>query len=370
MENPGNVPPISTQVRRVFISEPLQLGWIIEKLMRDLANELERRGLEVTVGPPRAYSGQEVVLHSRYLYADEFAAARVNSLFITHVDDRLKELELKSRMRFFNSFVCLSQAEAEVIVSLGCPREHVVGIPLPHRGGATRRPRVAYFSARYDDGRKNEEWLIEYFENRPQEVRNSMIICLLGYNWESFCARLASLGLSFELYRYDRRLPGEYERLKYVLEDMDYLIYPGFDGGAMCIYDGIVAGLALVISDVSYHRDLGTDAKLFRSKAEFFEHLDQIAMATLARDKVMSERTIGSYADRLVAHWNSLLSGPGSDQSQRPGTWAVAAEAPTEELQFYRSHYKPANARRLLSALYRQLLFWTRRLTRARTTPR
>ena len=343
-------------LRRVFISEPIDTGWIIEKLMRDLAAELNRRDIETQVGLPESYSGQELVFHSRFLYAARINEARLNSLFITHIDDGLKEAELRRRIGQFDSFVCISPAEAAFVCGFGCPVEKTIGLALPHRGGIVQRPKVALFSARYNDGRKNEAWLLEYFEERAAEVRNGFIICFIGHNWEGFCARMASRGLSFELYRYDRELPGEYEIQKALLQQMDYLIYPGFDGGAMCVYDAIFAGARLVISDNGYHRDLGVEPKLFRTREEFFAQLDLIVSETFAREKAAAARTVGAYAEHLLAHWNSILL-PNADKDNSA---SVANRMPTlteqaAELQFYRSHYKPMSFRRAASSLYREV---------------
>jgi hypothetical protein len=354
-----------SQVNRVFISEPIHVGWIIEKLMRDIAAALNNRGIETRVGHPREYTGQEIVFHSRYLYASPFEQADVNSLFITHIDDRLKEMELRSRIGGFNSFVCTSEAEAQMVKALGCPAGQVVGLALPHRGGVVRRQRVAYFSERYEDGRKNEDWLIEYFQSRDERVRRSMILCLIGYNWETFCTRLAALGLSFELYRYDRALPGEYEAQKKLLEGMDHLIYPGFDGGAMCVYDGVVAGTELLISDNGYHRDLGTGATLFRDRQHFFEGLDRIAARTLDAEQVMSDRSIGPYVDRLLAHWAHCCDGDARGSGASGTRDPAETKTQQDELRFYRAHYKPASPRRLASTLYRQLTYWSQRLRRS-----
>jgi hypothetical protein len=357
-ENGRSADTTSGLVRRVFISEPMNVGWVIEKLMRDVAATLNELGVETTIGAPNLYSGQEVAFHSRYLYASEFAAAKVNSLFITHIDDTLKETELKSRIPFFNSFVCMSRLEADLVRALGCPAEQVIGIDLPHRSGVVKRPKVALFSARYEDGRKNESWLTEYFAQRDQNTRNSMVLCLIGHGWESFCERLAALDVSFELYRYGRGMPGEYERQKHILEDADYLIYPGFDGGALCVYDGMAAGLELIVSDNSYHRDLDPSARLFRSKEQFFAYLDEVAARTLQRDAMMQQRSIGPYTRQLLEHWTSVLRGSPGAASNSPED----ARAHLEAHQFYRSHYKFPGLRRIASSVYRLVLFRTRRL--------
>ena len=54
-----------SSLSRVFIVEPFNSGWIIEKLMRDIRDELVARGHDVRIGPPEDYQGEEIYFNSR-----------------------------------------------------------------------------------------------------------------------------------------------------------------------------------------------------------------------------------------------------------------------------------------------------------------
>ena len=346
------------KISSVFISEPINVGWIIEKLMRDIATELRVRGIRVTIGNAKQYDHEEVVFHSRYLYATPLSRAKVNSLFVTHVDDRLKEVELKNSFNKFNSFVCCSQHDAELLAGLGCRESMILGNDLPHRGGIFRPKKVAMFSERYSDGRKNENWLLEYFALASAAARKSIILCLIGYNWEVYCKKLADMGLSFELYRYDRSLSGEYEIQKSILSDMDYLIYPGFDGGAMCVYDAIFAGKKLIVADNGYHRGINGDTLLFSSKTDFFSCLDEIVESVRQREEILHQRSIERYVDNLMNHWQMTISG--NIEFKDADLHAIDSQKPKNieaaDLNFLRSHYKKISARRFASSIYRSFI--------------
>ena len=237
-----------SEIKNVFIVEPDDQGWIIERLMRELAAELNTRGIVTRIGKSAEYRGEDVVFNSRFLSAMSSGNARVNSLFITHVDDKSKELELRASLPRFNSFVCLSPHDAEFVQALKGDAQGVVGIELPARDVRVRPIRAAIFSARYPDGRKNEQWVLNYFREKSREQRGEFVMCFLGWGWEQFCASLADLEMSYEIYRYSRYTPGEYDMYKSALADCDALLYLGFDGGAMSVYDGMNAGLEGIAS--------------------------------------------------------------------------------------------------------------------------
>lgn len=343
------------KIKSVFISEPIHVGWIIEKLMRDLAGKLTLRGIKVTIGKIEDYKGEDIVFHARYLYATSVKGAKVNSVFVTHIDDRLKEMEIRKEFDEFNSFVCCSQHDADFLKGLGCSEAKVIGIDLPHRGGNLRPKKIAFFSERYKDGRKNEDWVLEYFSQAESHARRGIVLCLIGYNWEDYCNKLADLGISFELYRYDRSLPGEYEIQKEILSGMDFMIYPGFDGGAMCVYDGITAGVELIIADNGYHKGLGGNTRLFRDKKEFFIRMNEVAESFKQRENVYDERSIDNYVERILRHWQSIVSENATRSNFEISHIDVSRFElkETTEVQFFRSHYKKISMRRMASSLYR-----------------
>jgi hypothetical protein len=326
-------------IRSVFIVEPKRSeGWIIERLMRDVAAELTSRGIEARIGDSTQYNGEEVIFNSRYLVALSESRARVNSLFITHVDDRVKEQELRTSFSRFNSFVCMSPHDAEFVAAVKGDSVGIAGIELPTREISVRPLRIAFFSARYQDGRKNEQWIIDCFRSRSAEERAMFVFSFLGWGWESFCAELAGLDMNYEICRYSRYMPGEYQIYKEALKTADLLIYPGFDGGAMSVYDALNAGIDVLASDISYHRGLGDAAMLFADQREFSARIDQLIKRQSDRLRALQQRSIQSYVDRLLAHWASVINGGGA--STGPVT-PVPPAAREQALQSFRAHYKP-----------------------------
>lgn len=339
------------QIHSVYIVEPIDQGWIIERLMRDIAAELMCRGIPTRIGASEGYAGEDVVFNSRYLVPLSDARAKVNSLFITHVDDKIKEMQLKASFKGFNSFVCMSPQDADFITALKGGRNGVVGIDLPTRDLKVRPIRLAMFSACYEDGRKNETWITDYFRDKPAAYKQNFIFCFMGWGWEKFCTTLGELDMNYEIYRYSRFTPGEYDLYKEMLPSMDALIYLGFDGGAMSVYDGINAGLDIIASNISYHRGLGDSVTLFDDPVGFFRELDRLHAKNTGRKEVLQQRSVVAYTNQLVAHWNTLLQG------EPPARDCVTLDplGPSEEktLRMFRGHYKRLSLSRIRSAAIR-----------------
>lgn len=345
-------------IQSVYIVEPDNQGWIIERLMRDVAAELNSRGIATRIGTGEQYGAEDVVFNSRFLTALATPKARVNSLFITHVDDRSKERDLVSSFGRFNSFVCMSPHDAEFVSALKGDSAGVAGIELPAREVIARPIRLAVFSARYPDGRKNEKWLLDYFGAKDAAARAGFVLCFLGADWESFGQQLAMLDLSFEIYRYSRGTPGEYAMYKNILANSDALLYMGFDGGAMSVYDALNAGVPVIASNISYHRGLGDFAALFDDAPGFARELDRLATRENARQTLLEQRSIAAYTTRLLEHWNAVAGVP---PTASVASRAADGPAQTKTIEAFRAHYKPMNVGRLRSAFIR---WWQTRAMR------
>lgn len=339
-------------IRSVFIVLGEDLGWIIERLMHDIAGALRQRDIAVRIGNASEYAGEEVVFNARYLAPFRDARARVNALFVTHIDDRIREAELRRTFGKFDSYVCMSPHEADFVAGLKGDPAGVAGIELPPRDLSVRPVRLGLFSACYPDGRKNEDWITAYFDQRPPAHRNSFTFCLMGADWEGFCGKLAARDLNFELYRYARALPGEYQLYKEILPGLDALIYLGFDGGAMSAYDAASAGIDLILTNVSYHRGVDQNSDMLDGREDFFAALDRLHGQVAARSAMLTARSVDAYAGRLLVHWNALA---GVEQAN-VGTLTSEVTADSSVVSEFRNHYKPLGFSRIRSALIRLLL--------------
>ena len=82
----------------IYISiDGVDPSWIVGVIARDIEENLNNIGYMCRLGPPTSYEGEEICHHMGYAYAAPFPKAKLNSVFVTHIDDSMKERELLSR---------------------------------------------------------------------------------------------------------------------------------------------------------------------------------------------------------------------------------------------------------------------------------
>jgi hypothetical protein len=336
---------------KIFIVDPANTGWIIEKLMNDIREELESKNFTVRVGAPGDYNGESIIFNSRYLDIFTNAKAKINSVFLTHVDDRLKENEVLNTSKNINSIICMSEAEGRIFRKLLENRRDIVihGIDLPPRSTYVNPYKIGIFSSCYGDGRKNEDWLLEYFGSRNSNVASAFILKLLGQGWSKIATDLEALDVSFEIIRYSTSMPNEYSAYKARLEDLHRMIYMGFDGGAMSIYDAISSNTQFIYPNLSYHKNLDPSSVLFDRKGDFFALLDSLCAERDAKIASLCDRSIERYVANLLSHWSYILNKSTALHDDN----MASSDIEMQDLETYRSHYKKISSRRLLSYILR-----------------
>ena len=86
-------------------------SWIVGKISEDIRNELVQRGIKCNYGPPNNYNGEDVCHHMGWAYAKPKDSAKLNSVFLTHIDDKLKELQLVNMKNNLIILQCLMKIE-------------------------------------------------------------------------------------------------------------------------------------------------------------------------------------------------------------------------------------------------------------------
>jgi len=350
-------------IKSVYFVEPQSQGWIIEKLVDDIMEELKTRGIGSSRGVFSDYNGEDVVFNTRFLNSYSDARAKINSIFVTHIDDIIKEVQFRLISPKFSSIICLSPQDSRFVSQVLNRQEGVIGIDLPPRSISVRPIKLALFSERYADRRKNEEWLKEYFSEHNPDAKASFVVSFLGKHWESFCEELSKLEVSYEIIRYSAPVSTEYELYKEKLSQNDYLIYLGFDGGAMSVYDAIAAGLRVICPNGSYHQGLSDRVELFNEKTEFFVVMDRLYHQWCSAQSTMEERSIRNYVEALLSHWRSLLEP--TDNTESPNEIEATRRDVTSTDSIERVRYHRMSFSRVRSALIRVLLdlpsrFWSR----------
>lgn len=280
----------------VFICEQ-EGNWILTFLSNDLKHELTQLGYKCRSGSFDEYEGEDVYLNMWWMSAQPRKEAKVNMVFITHTDDTFKEQTLERMKGQFDIYLCMSREDAQFLVELGYDKDKVFGVNLPVRNNFIRPLTLGIFSNCYSDGRKNEQWLIDYCKYNPHS--KLVNFSFIGFGWGGVVKKLEDLGCSFEWHGVSRKLPHEYFYQQLKLKDLDYYLYMGMDGGAMGSYDAYAMGVPLCITDDGFHKGIPDIELSFSSKEEFFKSMDIIVEKQYRRLSFFEKNNAGHYAKVL-----------------------------------------------------------------------
>ena len=135
-------------------------GWIVGKIAEDIKRELESKGYTCNYGAPIDYNNEDVCYHMGWAYAKPQKNAKINSLFITHIDDKFKENLLVSLKDKFDSFISMSSEYESFLDELGFDKTKVFGLTLPTRNQYVKPMSIGIFSSYYADNRKKRKMVI------------------------------------------------------------------------------------------------------------------------------------------------------------------------------------------------------------------
>lgn len=290
--------------KSIFINTTGCSNGILSIIAKDIVSELVNRGIDCKSGPYADYAGQEIAYHMWWRGAEPYSEAEINSIFVTHIDDVLKEHDLIALKGKFDSFVTMSEEDAAYLKELGFDSSKVYGLTLPIRNNYVRPLSVGMFSNCYSDNRKNELWLLDYCKKESDSSLLNFVF--IGDGWADFVRKLQDTGCSFEWHCVSRKMPYEYTFQQTKLAALDYYIYMGMDGGAMGSYDAYAQGIDLCISDDGYHKDIPDIMYKFESRDEFFSQFDKIISKQRNRIDFFSKNTVHNYVTKLISIWSGI----------------------------------------------------------------
>ena len=332
---------------RFFISiAGMDPGWIVGKIAEDIKRILTSKGYECNFGTPNDYNNEEVCYHMGWAYARPKKEAKVNSLFITHIDDKLKENLLVSFKDKFDSFICMSIETEHFLLELGFDKTKIFGLELPARNQYVKPLAIGMFSSYYADNRKNEKWLLDFCKSN-EDVANINFV-FIGPDWGNYVKELVDYNCSFEWHHTSRKMPYEYQFQQNKLNNLDYYFYLGFDGGAMGTYDAYAYGNRLLISDQCYHKSIPDVEHYFSNYQEFEHELKNIIAVQKRRLQFFNDNTPEKYVAKLLQIWIDKEIYLKNNVS----------EGIDQVLGKRRLSYSPVSYRRVLGAIKRRIYIY------------
>jgi len=272
-------------------------NWILEILGNDIYEGFKQLGYQCKKGTYDDYNDEDISFHMWWGNALPHHKAKVNAVFITHTDDKIKEEKLKKIKNDFDVYFCMSAEDAQFLIELGYDKTKVYGINLPVRNQYIRPLAIGIFSRCYPDKRKNEEWLFNYCKANP--ISKYVDFIFIGDGWGGFVNRLAELGCSFQWHNVSRDMPYEYMYQQQKLTCFDYYIYMGMDGGAMGSYDAYAMGTSLCISDDGYHKSIPDIDYSFSNEREFTTVLGKIIDKQVRKLDFFANNSVNNYVNKI-----------------------------------------------------------------------
>ena len=317
-------------------------SWIVGKIAEDIQKVLKSKGYLCNYGAPENYNNEDVCYHMGWAYAKPQRNAKINSVFITHIDDKFKEDLIVSMKDKFDSFICMSHESKHFLVELGFDKNKVYGVNLPTRNQYVKPLSLGMFCSYYDDKRKNESWILDFCK-RNSDI-NLVNFVFIGPGWGKFLTELSKFDCSIEWHNTSRKLPFEYQFQQNKLSDLDYYFYLGFDGGAMGTYDAYAYGNKLLISNQCYHKSIPNIENPFNSYNEFEEQLSQIIQTQKNKILFFEENTPLNYVSKLITIWGGQYIENVESQEFKKNNIILKR----------RKNYFPFSMRRFLSHLKRK----------------
>ena len=328
---------------RIFINNHGNAGWIMQILAEDITKMASAMGYSCKVGDTTDYDGEEIYFDYDYHIAVPMPQARHNSIFYTHLNDKLTEVHLCEMKDKFDSFICMSPEDAEFLIELGFDKSKVFGRTLPVRNTYVKPISIGMFSANYSDGRKNEDWLIEYCKkNENSKLANFVFI---GSRWGHVLDRIEQAGCSATWVNIQRNLPFEYQYQQNLLSNLDYYFYMGMDGGAMGTYDAYAQCVKLCVTYDGFHKSIPDIEHSFDNKKTFFKELNTILEKQRKRLDFFSDNSPEKYVNWLISVWVNSTD-------EEIGTKEKKCISYNSVLEKKREQYYPTTWSRFIRSVY------------------
>ena len=277
-------------------------GWILSKIaerLRDELNQLPSVSCAINETPQ---SDADINHYFIYEIYDHKQCGKIDTLFVTHIDDTRKLLLLRKHLESAYG-ICMSNNHLHELVAAGIPENRLcavrIGIDhLVHK----RKACIGIVSRCYNDGRKRQWMLLRLLGN----ISNSMFrFKIIGDRWDDVVTEMRRNGFSVD---YDP----DFSLEKYLsfFEDVDYALHMGIDEGAIGMIDAIDAGVPIIATRQGYHLDVeeGAEGGLFSSYDELERIFKEIEDRKRKLSGLVENWTWSHYAKRHLEIWNRLLN--------------------------------------------------------------
>lgn len=276
-------------------------GWILYDYAEKLATHL-RPHVDAVKLTSRQEDGYDVTFHVNYFGLDKPRVAGLHCTMVTHIDTPEKFEMVKAHAKKGVWGFCMSEETRRRLSALtGIPR--FLGFAPPAMRTAVRKKISVMVAGRlYEDGRKNEQWALDFFRRLHPE---SLTIRVMGAGWGQQLARLGEEG-------YDIDFRETFDRVGYaeMLHGSDYLLVTGNDEGALSVLDAIIYGVVPIVTAQGYHLEQEGELRLFSTHEQLLAIADELQAGIDRTNRLRHEMTDwDAFARRHVDAWRQIMAG-------------------------------------------------------------
>jgi len=275
-------------------------GWILYDYALRIAKELETYVDLVNISHEQR-PGYDVTFHINYAGLREIQASGVHCTLVTHIDTPEKFSLVNMQANAGVIGYCMSADTARRMNSLTGTRSFFNFAPPAMITPPSNYRRKFLISSRlYPDGRKNEDWTIDFFSIFNHD---DVLIRIMGAGWQSYVSNWDRQGYAVEYC-------SSFDQDLYVnwLRDSDYLLYTGHDEGALSTLDALLYGVVPICTAQGYHLEQGSKIHLFQTRDELVDLARELKREhDIQRARVTRLTDWASFAQKHVSVWNKAL---------------------------------------------------------------
>lgn len=274
-------------------------GWILSKFANEMKENLQRMGVEATVGPK---PDENADINHHIIYTS--AALKIGSnstIMITHVDCEEKVATIRKQISSGAFGICMSKEVMDRLVACGIARDKLCYInpaqdavikPKKFNIGITHR---CYTS----DFRKRDDTIIDVCKELSPDFFK---VTIMGSGWDEIVEQLRAIDIEVEYYKdFDK------ERYNELMRNFDFFYYDGTDEGNMGYLDALAAGVKTVVTPQGYHLDIGPATHYCSTVDEFVTVFNSYAEERMKICNSVRNYTWDNYTYKHLEVWLYLL---------------------------------------------------------------
>jgi glycosyltransferase involved in cell wall biosynthesis len=282
-----------------ILSYEPQGGWILWDYAVRLNHELLKFGINSQINHSQL-ENFDITYHINYAGLSDVTVGGLHCTMITHIDEKWKFDVIIKHAAAGVYGICLSNDTARHMKNLS-GYTTFCGIRLPAMIQPKHHTISVFLSSRcYSDGRKNEHWIEQFYTLFPQNLLN---LSIMGAGWDDIVVKGVQNGYNISYYP-------DFIRDKYldILSKADYMLYLGFDEGAVSVADAAAMGVKSIASAQGFHLELADDMVLYTDVQELIAIGKSIVNDVQIRNlRSNNAANWNQYAESHINLWSQLI---------------------------------------------------------------